>query len=102
MDISSHLFVVKIVLFVCKDEINEKEAGNGQLFKNTNVHVYNKVPCVTQSHIVKHQGTLSSLVLIIMPDYFISFEADTKEILLLLINQRALLQNNLCKFYSRE
>ena len=32
----SHIFVVKIVMFVCKDrKINEKEAGVGTFFKKT-------------------------------------------------------------------
>ena len=33
MDIIQHLFVLKIEWFVLKDEINEKEAGDGPFLK---------------------------------------------------------------------
>ena len=33
MDIFAHLFVLRIVMFVWKDEINEKETGVGSFLK---------------------------------------------------------------------
>ena len=48
MDIFSHLFVVKIVMCVWKDESNEKEAGVGPLKIIVNLHLPScyKIPTV--------------------------------------------------------
>ena len=43
-DIFSHLFVLKIVVFVCKTKINEKEAGDGPFTKQ----LYNSKKTLTK------------------------------------------------------
>ena len=63
----SHWFVVKTVLFVWKDEINEKEAGVGPYLKKLTVSLSKThTLCLSQIHSLSHSLTLPISIYIVL------------------------------------